>query len=494
MAVVGPLRIEILTVRIRSNSAHHFDEFLPIYNWIYPLSYDRTQRLDKQSTRTAFADIAASNIHGRALYVHIPFCETICSFCPFVRGEFSTADEVERYTRALIAEINLKAELLKSNPVPIRTIFFGGGTPSVLSVEQLTRIIQTIYQCFDVSHLIEFSFEFEVKSVSIEKARALAALGVTHARFGVQTFDPLYRKHFTISATLDQLHLSAKILQNTFKNVSFDLLFGMNGQTDEHLLSDLQQAVALGIDNIDIYPINNTSTQTKLHRSFAAAGLAPISGLTKFYMNAFIREFMYEAGFLPHNGHGYIKATAKELESRPVVTDSYSFIYHEHVYGYEGFDVIGFGVNAVTSTSRFTLFNERSRTKYVKELLKDFSSSGTLCEHSRETDALRPIALHLPYHGELEKRRVDWEAIPQSTVTALSELISVGLVDDLNDRLKLTADGWHWYINLIYALLPISERRSLDQMIATARTRKGRRIEGSGFPDFASRATHISSR
>lgn len=377
-----------------------FRTFLPIYNWIYPLTAKPSAEFQGQKRSNVFSVIGAAQPTSRALYIHVPFCETICSFCPFVRGSYSSDEVIELYTRALIEEIKYKSALI-GHEVPIGAIFFGGGTPSLLNPDQILQIGSAIRAHFNLSRLREFSFEFEVKSVTASKIDALLEIGVSHARFGLQTFNPKYRELFALTATLDQVQDAATRLQASFNTTSCDLIYGMNGQTVDEFLLDLDSAVSLGLQNLDFYPINNAVTQTRLHRAYESLGLTPTSGSVKFYMNALLREVMKDRSFLPHNGHGYVRVPTTEISRDPVVTDKYRFVYHEHVYGCEGYDVVGFGVNAITSTTRFTLFNDSNRERYIRGLLEKKEWSFTVCEHEREVDALRPLALHLPYFGSV---------------------------------------------------------------------------------------------
>src|SRR5207248_2068900 len=109
-----------------------------------------------------------------------------------------------------------------------------------------------------------------------------------------------------------------------FPHVSCDLMYGMSGETEDDLAQDIERACSLGLRNLDFYPINNVVTQKKLHRAFRREDKRPVSGLTKFYMNIFLRECLRERGFVPHNGHGYVRVSDAEIARDPVVTDTYS--------------------------------------------------------------------------------------------------------------------------------------------------------------------------
>jgi anaerobilin synthase len=467
-------------VRLLDHAAFKFDSYVPLYNWIYPIAACRSGQYVGAARWEVFKQIRERDIASRALYFHIPFCETICSFCPFVRGTYSSEDDIEFYVRALIIEIRRKSDFLCTRTIPVGAIFFGGGTPSLLSPDQIRRIGAEIHSAFDLSKLREFSFEFEVKSITEEKLSALKEIGVSHARFGLQTFHPRYRQLFRLTATMDNIFAAAAVLPRYFPHVSCDIMYGMHGQTEEDLFFDLERVVALGLTNIDYYPINNLVTQRRLHRDFDGANLLPTSGLTKHYMNCAVRAFLRDNNYLPHNGHGYTLCPSEEVRADPVVTRTYSFVYHEHVYGYSDHDVIGFGVNAISSTRGFTLYNEVSRSRYVQSIMDSSEWEFTVCEHSDDVDAARAVALRLPYHGFANSDSISWKILPETTRSRLDQLIEAGLVQSDREGLFLTREGWHWYVNLMYYLLPPSEQQALGQFVAQASRR--RTVEEIGIP------------
>jgi coproporphyrinogen III oxidase-like Fe-S oxidoreductase len=463
-------------MKILNDGLIKFDRQLPIYNWFYPLQFENITDLPSEQKLAIYGTLDSTKVRSRALYFHIPFCETICSFCPFIRGTYQGDEIVERYTQALIREIEWKARFASLCEVPVGSIFFGGGTPSVLSPEQILRIGEAIHKHYDLSQIKEFAFEMEVKSITRDKVAALREIGVTHARFGLQTFNPFYRDLFTLSATLDQIYTAVELLLAYMPYTSFDILYGMNGQTQEDFIKDLQQAIALGTQTIDVYPVDNIATQIKLHRASEEAGLAPQSALNRFSMNVLLNEYMRTMGFLPHNGHGYVRAPQEELSKRPIVSDYYSFEYHEHVYGYDDREVIGFGVSAISSLNGYTITNLSSREKYMKQVLEKGIWDVTLSKHDRAADASKGVILHLPYHGFVEKAKIRWDAVHPDTLRALGELIDAGLVKETSDRYELTQVGWYWYVNVMCYLIPKPEQRLLNRFIAEKLKEPGRKM------------------
>ncbi len=455
-------------MNIKNNGLFKFDYQIPVYNFFFPSQGKCI--IDKPVSDV----IVNSNndINSRALYFHIPFCETICTFCPFTKGGYKGETVINNYTDALIKEIELKANFVDYQAVPVRAIFFGGGTPSLLSPSNILKIGEAIHKHFKVASNCEFSFEIEIKSLTEEKVIAMKEIGVTHPRFGLQTFNQEWRKLFNLTSTYEHIKFAASILNANFKYVLFDILYGMNGQDEEEIIKDLEMAVSLGTSNIDIYPIDNVVTQVKLHKAIKNRGLGFTTATRKFSMNMLIDAYMRSKGFMPHNGHGYIRTPNVTSD---IVTDEYSFVYHEHVYGYSDFDLHGFGVNAVTSIREHVITNFSNRNAYITAVNSE-KMPANVSKHSPILDEIKPIILRLPYHGLVNKSLIKMDFVPKSIFSKLDILLSNDLIVENNDSWQLTKLGWYWYINIMFWLMPEEDQRILKAFIAEKLNETGRFI------------------
>ncbi|NEG64841.1 radical SAM protein (plasmid) [Pantoea agglomerans] len=445
-------------MNIKDNGLFKFDYQFPVYNFFFP-------NQGKNISSEILSDVLSQSnekVSSRALYFHVPFCETICTFCPFTRGAYKDAELVNQYTRALIKEIEIKSEYNDYKAVPVRSIFFGGGTPSLLSPENIAQIGEAIRKHFTLSDDCEFSFEIEIKSLDEEKVSAMKHIGVTHPRFGLQTFNPVWREIFNITSTLDQVNFAAETLNNNFNTVLFDILYGMNGQDEEDIIRDLEKAVSLGTSNIDIYPIDNVMTQAKMHKAIQKKGMPVTSATRKFTMNMLVDAYMRSKGFMPHNGHGYFRT---DNSTSDVVTQDYSFIYHEHVYGYADHDLHGFGVNAVSSLRGHVITNTSGRNKYIKSVLTDNFVPSTISQHPGILDEMKPLILRLPYHGQIEKSKVSMAQIPFVLQEKISQLKTHQLISEDSEKIYLTKTGWYWYTNIMYWLMPEADQLAMKRFI-----------------------------
>src|SRR5215217_5604952 len=183
------------------------------------------------------------------LYVHIPFCSSRCSYCDFATGLYQS-ELAERYVRALINEIQTS----RNNGENVDTIYFGGGTPSLLGPSQLERILAALYDSFKIATGPEITLEINPGSATPEKLRAFCSLGVNRASFGAQTFDnaelaKLGRSHDSAAA----LRTFADLRDAGFANVSFDLIAGLPGQTLTGWQRNIKQALDLAPEHLSFY-------------------------------------------------------------------------------------------------------------------------------------------------------------------------------------------------------------------------------------------------
>ncbi|UVJ45237.1 radical SAM protein [Pseudomonas sp. LS1212] len=458
-------------MKLINNGLVKFDYQFPLYNFFFP-SQSLKVFQSSESQLSQILTTANEKANSRALYFHIPFCEAICSFCPFTRGLYKDKEDINRYTAVLLKEIEYKSRLIDYKKVPVKAVFFGGGTPSLLSPKNIYDIGESLHRHFDMSTVDEFSFEFNVSSVNKERVIALSDIGVTHARFGLQTIDPMWRKLFNLNDDIGEIERAAALLVPNFKNVLCDIMYGMNGSGESQTLADIDKAVELGLTNIDIYPINNVATSVKLHKKIKENFNEVMPAMRKLNMKLMIDEHMRQKGFVPYNGHGYVRTSSNSGE---LITKDYSFIYHEHVYGYEDCDLLGFGVGAISSVAENVITNTPLREKYINKM----SEGECICQishHDAILDTIKPVVLRLPYHGEINKRRAKIEKMPKELMDKVHSLLDAQLITETDDAYKLTRLGYLWYSNIMYYLIPKSEQNILKKLVFEKLNTSGRDI------------------
>jgi oxygen-independent coproporphyrinogen III oxidase len=193
-----------------------------------------------------------------SLYLHIPFCHTRCYYCDF--NTYAGMLPVrEPYVRALLLEIEQAGALAQhtnGTPRRARTIFFGGGTPSLLSATQITRLLDACRRAFAVDEDAEITLEANPGTLGKEHLTGLRAAGVTRLSMGAQSFDAELLK------ALGRIHSPADIRQAVysaraagFTSINLDLMFGLPGQRMEHWRETLNQALALQPEHLSLYSL-----------------------------------------------------------------------------------------------------------------------------------------------------------------------------------------------------------------------------------------------
>ena len=188
------------------------------------------------------------------LYLHVPFCRKRCKFCYFRVYTDVAAADVERYSQALAAEAALVAARPAVAGRPFRYVYFGGGTPSFLSVKQLERLVEGLHASVGWDAAEEVTFECEPGTLSEPKVKALRALGMTRISLGVENFSD------EVLESNGRAHLSAEILRAWdwiqaagFPSTNVDLIAGMVGETFASWQRTVERTLALGADSVTIY-------------------------------------------------------------------------------------------------------------------------------------------------------------------------------------------------------------------------------------------------
>ena len=184
-----------------------------------------------------------------SLYIHVPFCAQKCAYCAFY-SEPSSGDLINRYVAALIRELELVAHDLQP-----RTIFFGGGTPSLLNLRQWEQILRALER-LNLLGAEEFTVECNPATVSPDKARRLRDFGVNRISMGVQSLDEPLLERLGRIHTREMVFQSFDILRRAgFDNLNLDLMFAIPGQTLEIWRATLAEALALGSEHLSTYEV-----------------------------------------------------------------------------------------------------------------------------------------------------------------------------------------------------------------------------------------------
>lgn len=176
-------------------------------------------------------------------YIHIPFCKSKCKYCSFV--SYPTLELKEQYLSALQKEIQYFYE-----NEPLETLYIGGGTPSILEIEEVKNIIDN----FTFSKNVEITMELNPETLDYEYLSGLKNAGINRISLGCQTFDDEILKVIGRRHNSEQVKNSVKLAQEAgFDNISLDFIYGLPNQNIEQFISDLKTAVGLGVNHISLY-------------------------------------------------------------------------------------------------------------------------------------------------------------------------------------------------------------------------------------------------
>ena len=293
------------------------------------------------------------------LYLHIPFCRKRCHFCYFRVYTDKNAAEVQSYLDVLGREWELYAEQPAIAGRPLDFVYFGGGTPSFLSVRQLRGLVDRLSAVSPWSEASEITFECEPGTLTESKLAAIRELGVTRLSLGVEHFDD------QVLEINGRAHRSAEIYRAyafarsvDFPQINIDLIAGMLGESDDKWRAAVEKVIALDPDSVTIYqmelPFNTTISSDLLHGSgqFQQA-VAPWSTKRRWVDEAF-RE-LERAGYTVGSAYTAVKDPARTR-----------FVYRDRLW--QGADLAGLGVASFGHVNGVHMQNLDSWAAYAEAI------------------------------------------------------------------------------------------------------------------------------
>lgn len=293
------------------------------------------------------------------LYIHIPFCRKRCHFCYFRVYTDRNSSDVDLYLRALAKEAELyshRAGLLERQ---FDFVYFGGGTPSFLSNEQLERLIARIREHWRWENAREVTFECEPGTLKKSKLEAIRRIGVTRLSLGVEHFDD------EILALGNRAHRSAEVFEAYqwardvgFPQINVDLIAGMLGETDDKWRRTVERTIGLSPDSVTIYQMEIPHNTTVARDSKQSGGDVPIAGWgqKRAWVDYAFREFE-AAGYGISSAYTLVKKESKQ-----------GFVYRDALW--HGADLIGTGVASFSHFAGVHFQNVDTWEAYVGALLE----------------------------------------------------------------------------------------------------------------------------
>ncbi len=293
------------------------------------------------------------------LYLHIPFCRKRCKFCYFKVFTDVNAAEIERYVSALSREI----ELVSHQPVmggrPFRFVYFGGGTPSYLSVRQLTSLVDRLRENISWDQAEEVTFECEPGTLQEPKVKTLKELGVTRLSLGVENFtDEILNENGRAHLSKEIYRAWQWIQDADFPNVNIDLISGMVGETWDNWKLNIQKTIELSPESVTIYqmelPFNTVYSKDILGNKIAT----PVADwpTKREWVNYAFDELM-AAGYHVSSGYTLVKNPSQV-----------NFSYRDNLW--QGSDLLATGIASFGHVSGIHYQNKAEMNEYLTDLLE----------------------------------------------------------------------------------------------------------------------------
>jgi putative oxygen-independent coproporphyrinogen III oxidase len=362
------------------------------------------------------------------LYIHIPFCARICPYCAFYKdlldrsrtSQFCEAilRELEQYQEPAVAASRRPTghpcSLLRPS-----TIYFGGGTPTALSIAQLEMLLRGFHEKLDLSQVVEWTMEANPGSVSARKAGVLKKLGVNRISLGVQSWDDELLKLLGREHNARQAEESFRILRVAgFTNINVDLMFGLPGQTADQWRASLEKTIALQPEHISTYCLTyEEDTEFFLRHARGELRHDEDTEAEFFEMTMALLE---DAGYEHYEISNYAQPGFESV--------------HNRAY-WLGKDYLGIGPSAVSTIGMQRLQNVSDYRQYIDRVFSGQSPRATSENLTNEMKRTERIALSLRTRDGVSASEL--QAFAQQT----SEFIGLGLVRQSDERIVLTRKG-----------------------------------------------------
>lgn len=273
-------------------------------------------------------------------YIHIPFCNNICTYCDFCK-RYNYDYIIDKYLDGL--ELDIKSNY---NGEELKTIYIGGGTPSCLNIKQLTKLMRII-KLLKLNKSYEFTIECNPESITEEKLALLKKNGVNRISLGVESTHDKYLKYLGRKHNFKMVKEKVNLVKKYFDNINVDLIYALYNETMDELQDDLEKIVKLNVNHVSTYSLeihNNTILGIKKTKS----------------INEDLDSDMYNyiCKYLKKNGYNHYEV------SNFCKDNTYS--HHNMVY-WNNMEYYGFGLGASGYVNNIRYDNTRSMVNYLKE-------------------------------------------------------------------------------------------------------------------------------
>jgi oxygen-independent coproporphyrinogen-3 oxidase len=433
------------TPPISENLLTRFDVSGPRYT-----SYPTADRFVEAFTADDYAQALAQRRSGAAalvlplsLYVHIPFCESLCYYCACNKIITKHHDKAATYLRYLNREVDLHTERMGTGQT-VSQLHLGGGSPTFLSDAELHELMGMLRRNFTFAPGGEYSIEVDPRTIDAQRLDTLAELGFNRLSFGVQDFDPAVQKAVHRVQPAEQVFALVEAARaRGFESINVDLIYGLPQQSPESFDRTLAQVNQLRPDRIALYAYAHLPERFKPQRRIAAAEL-PSAASKVSMLSRSLAAFM-GAGYV------YVGMDHFALPEDALAVAKRQGRLHRNFQGYStqpDCDLIALGVSAIGRIGATYSQNAKTLEEYY-----DFLDQGRFpvvrgLAVTRDDLVRRAVIMALMCQGQLQFESinlaylVDFKQYFSSEMEVLSTLAQQGLVALDESGIQVTAQGW----------------------------------------------------
>lgn len=372
-------------------------------------------------------------MHDFALYIHYPFCLQRCYYCGFTTNVIDKAMAV-RYHEALLTELNLRAEEQTWQDGKLRSIYFGGGTPALMTIDFLTRFLNRIRDCFVYPPNIEVTIETNPGINNSEILQAFHETGINRLSIGAQSFHDDELQLLGRIHRVDDIVRTVKIGRETgFDNISLDLIYGIPGQSVSSFVGSVSAVIDLGIKHLSAYILTIEKGTRFDHMIENGALMEPDSDLAADQYQELCR-IMGKAGFKHYELTNFAR---KDRESR-----------HNQTY-WKRMPYLGLGTGAHTFYGNSRCWNLRKTIDYIDRL-----NSCKIPQEGRELLSLNEELEEQIYLSLRTSDGLDPELAQKASDSHILEnLIIKGFMIIRNGRFRVPEEHWLLLDEIVLKLL-----------------------------------------
>ncbi len=414
----------------------------PVWRWFDHKVRGHMEARQLEGSRPLMPPMGEQSLHQRlqtastlqrVIYLHVPYCRRICSFCAFIRQPSDGAD-LQAYVTAL------KNQLLRWSATPwvrlgrpFRAIYFGGGTPTVLTAEQLAQLVQCLRDHYPLAEDVEITVEARFDGVDEADLAQLAQAGVNRMSFGVQSFDTQLRRSLGRLADREQvLGLLQAASKQAFANLSVDLIYNLPGQSSMSWLDDLQTLCASPATACSLYSLI-PMPGSALVKNMASGSAPPLGDLQhEFELWRIGTEALQNQTGWRRFGFQHFGDSLRETS-----------VYNRARAG--GMDVLGMGCGAGGMIDRLSYMNPMKVPQYLEDQTQQ-------ADHRLMAFEAMPLVhwctevYALTEADGLPMNRLR-ELLP-SAQTLVDALLELELIHVHEGVCQLTAEGCFWAYNM----------------------------------------------